>query len=257
MRMGCTFSVDAIIGEPLEIQLATTFTDAFCGTPTGDATVTTTNGITPFTYTWDDALTQATATAIDLIPNTYTVVVVDADGCTQVATAAVGDIPPGDVIVTSTTDALCFGDANGTATASISGTGTAPYHYEWFNASNISQGQDSITATGLTAGDYYVTITDANGCVSSSGIGTINQPILIMAATSVNVNASCSGNCDGEASSAAVGGTFPYTYQWDDPLMQTTITAFNLCAQTYNVTIIDANGCSATATCYIYQSQQA
>ncbi len=184
--LGCTFSIDAIIGEPLEIQLATTFTDAFCGTPTGDATVTTTNGITPFTYTWDDALTQATATAIDLIPNTYTVVVVDADGCTQVATAAVGDIPPGDVIVTSTTDALCFGDANGTATASISGTGTAPYHYEWFNASNISQGQDSITATGLTAGDYYVTITDANGCVSSSGIGTINQPILIMAATSVN-----------------------------------------------------------------------
>ena len=93
--------------------------------------------------------------------------VVDADGCTQVATAAVGDIPPGDVIVTSTTDALCFGDANGTATASISGTGTAPYHYEWFNASNISQGQDSITATGLTAGDYYVTITDANGCVAT------------------------------------------------------------------------------------------
>ena len=91
---GCTFSVDAIIGEPLEIQLATTFTDAFCGTPTGDATVTTTNGIAPFTYTWDDALTQATATAIDLTPNTYTVVVVDADGCIQVTTAAVGDIPP-------------------------------------------------------------------------------------------------------------------------------------------------------------------
>ena len=108
--------------------------------------------------------------------------VVDADGCTQVATAAVGDIPPGDVIVTSTTDALCFGDANGTATASVSGTGTAPYHYEWFNASNISQGQDSITATGLPAGDYYVTITDANGCVSSSGIGTIGQPTVLSVA---------------------------------------------------------------------------
>ena len=94
----------------------------------------------------------------------------------------VGDIPPSDVIVTSTTDALCFGDANGTATASVSGTGTAPYHYEWFNASNISQGQDSITATGLPAGDYYVTITDANGCVSSSGIGTIGQPTVLSVA---------------------------------------------------------------------------
>ena len=52
-----------------------------------------------------------------------------------------------------------------------------PFHYEWFNASNISQGQDSITAIGLAAGDYYVTITDANGCVSSSGIGTVNQPL--------------------------------------------------------------------------------
>mgnify|MGYP001342593093 CR=1 FL=1 len=244
---GCTFSVDATIGEPLEIQLATTFADAFCGTPTGSATVTATNGIAPFTYAWDDALTQATATAIDLIPNTYNVVVVDADGCTQVTTAAVGDIPPSDVIVSSTADALCFGDANGTATASISGTGTAPYQYEWFNASNLSQGQNSITATGLAAGDYYVTITDANGCISSSGMETVSQPILVTAATFVDVDASCVGMCDGEASSTAFGGTFPYTYQWDDPLMQTTITAFNLCAQTYNVTIIDANGCSATA----------
>ena len=246
--LGCTFSIDAIIGEPLEIQLATTFTDAFCGTPTGDATVTTTNGITPFTYTWDDALTQATATAIDLIPNTYTVVVVDADGCTQVATAAVGDIPPGDVIVTSTTDALCFGDANGTATASISGTGTAPYHYEWFNASNISQGQDSITATGLTAGDYYVTITDANGCVSSSGIGTINQPAVVTAITSVVTDASCSGNCDGQAQVLASGGTTPYTYQWNNALLQTTDIAVSLCAINYNVITTDANGCQVAAT---------
>ena len=126
-----------------------------------------------------------------------------------------------------------------------------PFHYEWFNASNISQGQDSITATGLAAGDYYVTITDANGCVSSSGIGTVNQPILITAATVVDVDASCAGMCDGEATSTVVGGTFPYTYQWNDALMQTTITAFNLCTQIYNVIITDANGCSSTASAVI------
>lgn len=245
--LGCTFNVDVVIGGPLDIQLATSFTDAFCGSATGDATVTATNGILPFTYAWDDALMQSAGTAINLIPDTYTVTIVDADGCVKLTTVTVGDIPGSAVLITSTTDALCFGDANGTATASVSGTGTAPYQYEWFNASNISQGQDTIIATGLAAGDYYVSITDANGCVSSSGIGTVNQPIVITATTAVNIDASCSGNCDGEASSIVLGGSFPYTYQWDDPLMQTTITAFNLCAQTYNVTITDANGCSATA----------
>ena len=103
-------------------------------------------------------------------------------------------------MLTSTTDALCFGDANGTATASVSGTGTAPFHYEWFNASNISQGQDSITAIGLAAGDYYVTITDANGCVSSSGIGTVNQPLYDeQLQVDLMFDASCAGMCDGEA----------------------------------------------------------
>ena len=250
--LGCELTIDATIFEPEVIVLSTSSVSAFCETPTGTATVAiTSGGIGSPTYTWydinNDPIGQTTATAINLMPGTYNVTVEDANGCTQGADVIVGNILPSDVIIAATTDPLCFGDANGTATASVSGTGTAPYSYEWFNLLNVSQGQDNITATGLAAGDYYVTVTDANGCVSSSNPITVGQPRLITAEAFVENNASCSGYCDGHAYTNVSGGTLPYTYQWDDALAQTTIIATNLCAQTYNVTITDANGCEVTA----------
>ncbi|MDC0314015.1 gliding motility-associated C-terminal domain-containing protein [Flavobacteriales bacterium] len=250
--LGCELTIDATIFEPELIVLSTSSVSAFCETPTGTATVAiTSGGIGSLTYTWYDSnevpIGQTTATAINLIPGSYNVTVEDANGCTQGADVIVGNILPSDVIIAATTDPLCFGDANGTATASVSGTGTAPYSYEWFNLLNVSQGQDNITATGLAAGDYYVTVTDANGCVSSSNPITVGQPQLITAEAFVENNASCSGYCDGDAYTNVSGGTLPYTYQWDNALAQTTIIATNLCAQTYNVTITDANGCEVTA----------
>ena len=57
------------------------------------------------------------------------------------------------------------------------------------------------------------------------------------------------GNCDGQAEVIASGGTTPYTYQWDDALLQTTDVAVNLCAINYNVITTDANGCPSNSYC--------
>ena len=244
--MGCTFNVNATIGEPVQMLISATSVDAFCNTASGSANVSVNvRGVAPISFLWDDPSNQSTANAINLLPGTYNVVATDLDGCTATTSATVGDIPAGTATIATSTDVSCNGLSDGTATVSMSGTGTAPYSYEWFNASNISIGMNSTTATGLSAGDYYVVVTDINGCVSTSGTVTINQPNQLTLSTTTAL-ASCSGVCDGQAQGFPVGGTAPYNYLWDDPLAQNTQLANTLCAGTYNLTVTDDNGCTVS-----------
>ncbi|WP_258540802.1 T9SS type B sorting domain-containing protein [Parvicella tangerina] len=245
----CTVTASATIGEPDEIQLSTSTVNAFCGTGTGSASVSVTAaGVSPFSYNWTPT-SQATDVATGLTPGLYDVTVTDADGCIQTAQATVGDIPPGTATIGTITDVLCNGGADGTIDVSMSGTGTAPYTYQWYNATSGTAltGQTAIQAAGLPAGDYYVEVTDANGCLSTSNTGTIAEP------TSVQVNvvvtdALCFASCDGTAEAVAVGGTQPYSYSWNDPLNQTSVAAGSLCVGTYDVVVTDDNGCTGTAS---------
>ena len=59
---------------------------------------------------------------------------------------------------TSQTDVLCNGGSTGSASVTVTG-GTGAYTYSW-----APSGGTAATATGLVAGIYTVTITDANGC---------------------------------------------------------------------------------------------
>jgi len=138
----------------------------------------------------------------------------------------------------TTTDAICFGSCDGIATATASG-GVTPYTYIW-DDSNM---QTTAMATGLCAGTYTVNVLDNIGD-STFVSGTVAEPAQIFITTSA-VDASCNGLCDGMISAAVSGGTGAYTYMWDDPMTQTTATAFNLCAGVYVVYVTDANGCTA------------
>ena len=137
----------------------------------------------------------------------------------------------------SGTDATCNGGSDGTATAGASG-GTAPYSYSWSN------GATGANVSGLLAGSYTVTATDANGCTGMATV-TIGEP----AGISLTMNpkdVSCSGGSDGSASVVISGGTAPYTYSWSNG--STNPAAFGLTAGSYSVTVTDANGCSASAS---------
>ncbi len=242
---GCTFVVTGTVGEPLEIILTTSDVDAFCNTLTGSATVNIVQGgVGQLTYAWNPT-GQSTQTAINLAPNTYTVTVTDADGCSAQATATVGNIPPGIATSVHVSDALCNGACDGEVSVSMAG-GTAPFTYEWFDANTgIAIGQTTQNATGLCAGDYYVEVTDANTCLSTSGNVTVGEPTALSLTLNQNP-VHCHGDCNGSIIATPAGGTAiaGYDYQWNDPLNQITQTAIGLCSQMYAVTVTDDNGCS-------------
>lgn len=127
----------------------------------GSATVAATGGTVPFTYTWMPG-GLAGAVQIGLAAGSYTVTVTDAEDCTASLVVDIGEPDPL-VIATSTVPATC-GQADGSATASVSG-GSPGFTYSWSPA-----GGNSAAASGLAAGIYTVTVTDANGCIASAQV---------------------------------------------------------------------------------------
>jgi hypothetical protein len=138
-------------------------------------------------------------------------------------------------------DISCHSASDGEAEVSTSG-GVMPYTYAWdANAAN----QTNDTASALTDGKYYVTVTDALGYEIMDSI-TLNQPDTI----SVSVNATnptCATNFDGALDLTITGGTLPYTISWSDGPASTEDRAA-IDTGSYTVTITDANGCSYTDT---------
>jgi hypothetical protein len=251
---GCQATGSITVGEPAEIMISATSTPANCGLPLGSGTVQVdAAGVSPFTYSWDAAAGgQTTLTATSLIPGTYFVTVTDADGCQKTTNVTVGDIPPATLVISNVTNVSCFGAADGTIVSSISGPGTAPYSYQWFTDAGVSIGQTGVSATNLGPGTYYVVVTDANGCISTSPTATITEPTQLTLSVS-NTNVTCFGLCNGTGTAVAGGGTLPYTFVWNDPLQQDADIATSLCAGNFSVVLTDANGCSLNSAITVTQ----
>jgi len=202
----------------------------------GTASVIVSGGTSPYTYLWDSNTgNQTNATATGLTGGTYSVTITDDNGCTKSETVTV-DSQPEITAVLSGIDLLCYGDSDGVAIINVSG-GISPYYYLW-DAGTGSQTND--TASGLTAGTYYITVTDSNSCIFIDSI-TINEPLDLTISISTNDDA---GGCTGDAVATPSGGISPYSYIWDDPNTQTTQLATGLCEGYYCVTVTDSNNCT-------------
>jgi gliding motility-associated-like protein len=248
---GCTATASVTITGPSAALSATisAHTNVSCfGNSNGSATVTASGGTSPYAYSWNTVPVQTSATANNLAAGSYNVIVTDANGCS--ATASVAITQPDSMLVGGIcghVDVSCNGGSNGSLLAMVSG-GTGPFTYLWSPG-----GQTTALVSGLSAGNYSVTVTDANGC-SVTSTATITQPASgVTASISAQVNISCFGNNDGSATVSASGGTAPYTYSWSTTPVQTSATANNLAAGNYSVTVTDAHGCTATATVSIFQ----
>jgi gliding motility-associated-like protein len=239
---GCTITASATITQPTALTAATTTTTASCGSSNGSATVTAGGGTPAYKYLWTPG-GNTNSNATGLSAGTYTVTITDANGCTLTATATVTNATGETVTITGTTNVLCNGGANGSINTNTTG-GTLPYNYAWSN------GQTNANATGLSAGTYTITVTDANGCVATAS-ATITQPTAVTVTTGAPVNVLCNGGANGSVTATGGGGTPAYNYSWSNG--QTGSSATGLSAGTYTVTVTDANGCTATASATITQ----
>lgn len=143
----------------------------------------------------------------------------------------------------SSSPANCFGSNSGSATVAATG-GMPPYSYLW-----SPRGGTAATATGLTAGDYSVRVSDSAGASLDLFITVTQPPPLLVSVVGTDV--STFGGNDGSATASASGGTPPYSYFWSPSGIGPMLSG--LMAGTYSVSVADFNSCSAQGSVVIGQ----
>lgn len=197
------------------------FADAFGGNP-------------GYSYVWN---TTDTLTFIqNLSAGVYTVTITDATNCTGTGSVTVLEPEPFQTFMFGSS--VCNGTDDGTANVTVSG-GVLPYQYSWSNGDSTSQIEN------LTAGTYYVTVTDINQCMITDSI-TVNLSSTILVSNPSSTMITCNGGNDGTASVAPTGGVAPYTYNWSNG--NTDSLATGLVAGTYTVEVFDLFNCSFIET---------
>ncbi|MBN2682415.1 MAG: SprB repeat-containing protein, partial [Bacteroidales bacterium] len=239
----CPATETFVVGEPTVLTAAIgAFTNISCnGLCDGSATVNVGGGTTPYTYLWDNA--EITNPSIALCVGATDVLVTDDNGCTASTTANITEPTAINVSLNTSTNISCNGICDGSATLTVSG-GTAPYDFEWGN------GETTNPATALCAGNTDVTVTDDNGCSVTFSVNlTEPDPIVINVLATTDVL--CFGDCNGSATLGIVGGTPAYTIGWGNGESANPATA--LCGGNTDVTVTDANNCTATQTVNIVE----
>ncbi len=227
---GCTgFDTVKITVGP-GFQLSQTHVNTTCGLSNGSIDLTVSGGTSPYIYSWSNGATTQDLTNIPA--GGYAVTVSSGTGCTNVLTMSVSN-SSGPTLTVNPINSSC-GAPNGGIDLAVTG-GTAPYSYQWSNGANT---QD---LTGLFAGTYIVTVTDANGCTSAIYAIISNAGNISLAET--HVNASCN-NASGSINLTVTNGFGPFTYHWNNNATTEDLTG--LTPGTYTVTVTTTTGCSGT-----------
>lgn len=203
----------------------------------------------PYSFVWTGSPnppagvnTPTTTTVNNLCAGTYNLQVTDQLGCFIDTTFNISNPAPLQASILNIQNESCLGGSDGSITLSVAG-GTYPYDYQW-NTSNT----DSV-ATGLSAGSYSVTISDALGCTAilSANVTKIAGPLITALPNDV---LSCANSTDGSLSVSATPGSAPIVaYTWSNNASGAAISG--LSTGTYTVTIIDQAGCTSTASAQV------
>jgi len=245
---GCVAYSGTVIKQPLDsLRVDLTLTHATChGVNDGSILVQASGGTTPYYIRWDntDFLISNNGHLLNELPaGTYQLIVTDANGCQKVETIVITS-PNALQLEATATIIPCFGGAGGSINLTLTG-GTLPYQILWSN------GFTSEDLTGLTAGVYTVTVTDANGCAAEQSYEVTSMPEMFVSARVVPI--SCIDNADGSLFVTVTGGAGNYTYLWSDGSILNGIQ--NLASGNYSLYVMDANGCSSSNEFYVPGSE--
>ncbi|NSW46525.1 MAG: hypothetical protein HPY79_11990, partial [Bacteroidales bacterium] len=205
---GCTATTQVVITQPSAIQYTASITSVSCFAGNDGSISLTVSGGTPFfenfpyyLYQWNTGATSSFLT--NLISGTYYCTITDANNCTTVATVFVPQ--PQKITATfSTNPPTCYGYNNGSITINVNG-GTPQYSYNW------NTGATGNPINHLIAGNYTVTVTDANHCTAVFNT-SLNQPPLLTLNVSSYTPSLCGNETNGSITVVANGGNIPYTY---------------------------------------------
>ncbi len=254
-KKGCTKTGTVSISQPAAVTTTVSsptynggFNVACNGGNSGSASSLVAGGTAPYTYTWSSVPSQSTATASNLVGGNYTLTIKDANNCVLTKTINLTQPNTFTTSITAQQNVNCFGNATGAATLSTSG-GTSPYTYTW----NTTPVQSNAIASNLSAGQYTVSIKDANNCAQTKTLSISQPTAALIANIASQTNVACQGNATGSASVSVFGGTTPYSYSWNSTPAQTNAQAVNLVAASYVATITDAKNCTTTAPVTISQ----
>ncbi|MCX6270350.1 MAG: carboxypeptidase regulatory-like domain-containing protein [Bacteroidetes bacterium] len=224
----CTIYGSWTVTQTPIITLTAVATNVGCnGGSTGAINITPGGGTTPYTFNWSNNLHTEDLTG--LTAAIYTVTVIDNKGCTISGSWTLTQPAAALAATAVITNVSCNGGTNGSIVQTVTG-GTSPYTYSW---SPVATTKDR---TGIGAGTYLVTITDATLIKT----WTVTQPVAL-SVTSALTHINCSGNSTGAINLTPAGGTSPYTWLWNDGV--TTEDRTNLPANIYVVTLTDNHNC--------------
>ena len=232
VELGCV----EIESTPGDLTLTMSSTPANCDMADGTIGAVIGGGTANFTYTWNPNV-GTTASISGVGAGTYCVTVVDANGCTVEDCVVVSEVGGPSLTTDATSDVGCKGDATGIITSSTDAGATISVYDDMNNL--VGSGP---VVTGLPAGEYTVIATDGSGC-ETRDLVEIEEPKDILSLEISRLNpADCIsglGNIDIDV----MGGTPPYTYDWNNGAYTTQdLTAVPV--GNYCVVVTDANGCT-------------
>jgi SprB repeat len=256
---GCTATRTEVISVLSNFAITTSQASPLCaGGNNGSILVTATGSAAPFNVSWSGtasgnpagneiAASGGSYTIASLAAGTYNITVTNSLGCTASVSRTLTQ-PTTLVATTTVSNILCF-DQTGTISLTVSG-GTGNRTFSWTGPSGFTATTQNIS--GLLAGTYNVTVTDANACTTTA-TANVTGPAFALnyVTTGDNNDVSCFGGSDGGITFIATGGTSPYSYQWSNGA--TVSSPSGLSAGTYTVTLTDDNGCTLTYTTNINQ----
>ncbi|WP_439554335.1 PKD domain-containing protein [Flavobacterium macrobrachii] len=239
--IGCIKVLSINIPSPPIFDVAPVVSNISCfGANDGSINLNFVGGIAPVNLVWSDGSTSGTSRN-NLPPGIYSVVITDSKPCTISRTFTIVE-PAAIVLSANVTNPLdCTNGSSGAIDLIIAG-GTLPYSFLWTN------GATTEDVSGVTAGNYGVTLTDANGC-STSKTYTLIRPAPLEVAVTTQTDANCTTRIVNQSFVAqASGGVPPYQYQWssgnvsgtNNEIMSTPLNGIVI------VTATDAIGCTTT-----------
>ncbi len=253
----CQFDIE-VLSIPVALNLQPTvyqcgYNISCDGSGDGSIAADVIGGCPPYQYLWDNG--ETTASINNLNAGTYQLTVTDANGGTSSATITLTE--PNPISTTSVQLSIyaggnnisCNGALDGTINADFSGGGDCEaYIYSWTGPNGFVSADEDIS--GLEAGIYSLTLTDANSCIHTENVVLTEPTAISITATSI-VDVSCFVFSDGEATVSVSGGAAPYGYLWSNGDTDGQVT--NLSAGNNVVVVSDANGCSDSLEIQIQQ----